>query len=168
MKIDKLKTLEELKKIVQQLKEKRKKIVFTNGCFDILHAGHLYCLEKAKRFGDILIVALNSDSSVRKLKGSGRPIIPEKDRAYLISGLSCVDFCIIFDEQTPARIIKEIKPDILVKGADYKKNEIVGQKTIKKEGGRVITIPLAAGRSTSSIIKKIMKSYEKSRGTSDN
>ncbi len=168
MKIDKLKTIEELKKLVQQLRKKGKKIVFTNGCFDILHAGHLYCLEKAKKSGDVLIVALNSDGSIRKLKGSGRPIIPEKDRAYLIAGLACVDYCTIFDELTPARVIKEIKPDVLVKGADYKKDEVVGQDIIKSEGGRIITVPLVAGRSTSSIIRKIIKEYEKTRGASDN
>ncbi|HON05592.1 MAG TPA: D-glycero-beta-D-manno-heptose 1-phosphate adenylyltransferase [bacterium] len=168
MKPNKIKTLKNLKKIVQQLKKQGKKIVFTNGCFDILHAGHLFCFEKAKKLGDILIVGINSDISVRKLKGKGRPIIPEKDRAYLIAGLSCVDYCIIFNEQTPARLIKEINPDVLVKGADYKKDEIVGQDIVKSRGGKVITIPLAEGKSTSMIIKKIIENYEKTRCAKNN
>lgn len=157
MKPKKLKSLKELKKIVESLKKKGKKIVFTNGCFDILHAGHLYCLEMAKKHGDILIVAINSDSSVKKLKGRDRPIVSEKDRAYLISGFACVDYCVIFHQDTPASIIEELKPNVIAKGADYKKNQIVGLETVSKYGGKVIRIPLIRQRSTSRLIKTIKK-----------
>ncbi|HPP66370.1 MAG TPA: D-glycero-beta-D-manno-heptose 1-phosphate adenylyltransferase [bacterium] len=160
IKSNKIKTLKELQKIVQQLRGQNKTIVFTNGCFDILHAGHLYCLEKAKQQGDVLIVALNSDRSIKKIKDKGRPIISEKHRAYLISGLSCVDYCIIFHEPTPIKIIEAIKPDILVKGRDYKKREIVGNNIIKEKKGRIIRIPLIPGISTSLIIKKIIQIYK--------
>lgn len=165
MKSKKIKSLKELKKIVEQLKSHGKKIVFTNGCFDILHVGHLYCLERAKKYGDVLIVAINSDSSVRRLKGKDRPFVNEKDRAYLISGFSCVDWCTIFKEDTPAKIIEELKPDIIVKGADYKKNQIVGKEIIEKYGGKVIRIPLIQGRSSSRLIRKI---YEKNKCIKDN
>lgn len=144
-----------LKNILKKLKRKGNKIVFTNGCFDILHAGHVDYLEKAKRFGKILIVALNTDSSVRKLKGKSRPIVSEKDRAKVISALECVDYVTFFNDSTPAKIIKYFKPDILVKGADYKKKEIVGSGTVQSYGGKVKTIRLVKGKSTSSIIQKI-------------
>ncbi|HOK79862.1 MAG TPA: D-glycero-beta-D-manno-heptose 1-phosphate adenylyltransferase [bacterium] len=155
MKSKKIKSLKTLQKIVKNLKIQKKKIVFTNGCFDILHAGHLHLLEKAKKKGDILIVGLNSDESVRKLKGSNRPIISEKDRAYLLSGLSCVDYCVIFNEETPARVINAIKPDILVKGADYKHGEIVGEDIVRSYKGKVLRVPLLKGKSTTGIIKKV-------------
>ncbi|MCM8765054.1 MAG: D-glycero-beta-D-manno-heptose 1-phosphate adenylyltransferase [Candidatus Omnitrophica bacterium] len=155
MKSKKIKSLKQLKKIVEGLKKKGKKIVFTNGCFDILHAGHLYCLEKSRKFGDVLIVGINSDRSVEKLKGKNRPIVGEKDRSYLISGFSCVDYCVIFEQKTPVNLIKALKPDVIVKGADYKKEQIVGNDIVKAYGGRVIRVPLAPGRSTSSLIKKI-------------
>ncbi|HOJ30629.1 MAG TPA: D-glycero-beta-D-manno-heptose 1-phosphate adenylyltransferase [bacterium] len=155
MKSKKIKSLKELQKIVKNLKIRKKKIVFTNGCFDILHAGHLYVLEKAKKTGDVLIVGLNSDESVRKLKGNNRPIMSEKDRAYLLSGLSCVDYCVIFNEETPAQIIQAIKPDVLVKGADYKHGEIVGEDVVKANRGKVLRIPLLKGKSTTNIITKI-------------
>ncbi|MGB9642785.1 MAG: D-glycero-beta-D-manno-heptose 1-phosphate adenylyltransferase [Candidatus Ratteibacteria bacterium] len=155
MKSKKIKSLKELQKIVENLKIQKKKIVFTNGCFDILHAGHLHLLEKAKKKGDILIVGLNSDESVRKLKGNNRPIIPEKDRAYLLSGLSCVDYCVIFNEETPAHVIKAIRPDVLVKGADYKHGEIVGEDIVRAHKGKVLRIPILKGKSTTGIIKKI-------------
>lgn len=132
-------------------KFKDKKTVFTNGCFDILHLGHVRYLQKAKRFGDILIVAVNSDSSVRRLKGKGRPIMPQKDRMEILAALECVDYVVLFNELTPAKIIRDIKPDILVKGADYKPDEIVGRQFVKE----LRTIPLVRGRSTSDIICKI-------------
>ncbi|MCM8760010.1 MAG: D-glycero-beta-D-manno-heptose 1-phosphate adenylyltransferase [Candidatus Omnitrophica bacterium] len=147
------------------MKAKGKKIVFTNGCFDVLHAGHLYCLEMAKKQGDVLIVAINSDGSVKRLKGRNRPIVPEKERAYLISGFGCVDYCIIFRQDTPAYVIKQLKPDVIVKGADYKENEIVGSETVKKYGGKVIRIPLIKNRSTTQLIKKINRIYD---GTENN
>lgn len=160
----KIKSLKELKKIVEKLKKSRKKIVFTNGCFDILHAGHLYSLEKAKKLGDILIVGINSDSSVKKLKGKGRPIVNEKQRSYLISGLACVDFCVIFNEETPIKVIKAIKPDIIVKGSDYKKNQVVGKDIVESYGGKVKIINLLPGLSTTYLIKKINEAYKSSQG----
>ncbi|MCM8764624.1 MAG: D-glycero-beta-D-manno-heptose 1-phosphate adenylyltransferase [Candidatus Omnitrophica bacterium] len=155
MRSEKIKSLRQLKKIVEELKKKGKKIVFTNGCFDILHAGHLYSLEKAKKLGDVLIVGINSDRSVRKLKGKKRPIVGEKDRSYLISGFSCVDYCVIFDQETRILLIETLNPDIIVKGADYKKKQIVGNDIVQEYGGKVVRMPLAPGRSTSSLIKKI-------------
>lgn len=155
MKSKKIKSLRQLKKIVERLKKEGKKIVFTNGCFDILHAGHLYSLEKARKFGDVLIVGINSDNSVRKLKGKNRPIVGEKDRLYLISGFSCVDYCVMFREETPVNLIKSLKPDIIVKGADYKKEQIAGNDIVKTYGGKVMRVPLVPGKSTSSLIRKI-------------
>lgn len=148
-----------LKQVLQKLKNSGKKIVFTNGCFDLMHAGHIDYLQKARRLGDVLIVGLNTDASVRKLKGEGRPIINQKDRAKILSALECVNHVVFFDELTPANIIKFVRPDVLVKGADYKINEIVGNDTVNNYGGKVVTIPLVKGKSTSSIIKKIKKLY---------
>lgn len=142
----KIVTKARLKGILRTLRTK--KTVFTNGCFDLLHAGHVRYLQKAKKLGDILIVAVNSDSSVRQIKGAGRPIIPERDRLEILAGLECVDYLILFNELTPKRIIEYIKPDILVKGADYKINEIAGRDSVKI----VKTIPLVKNRSTSGII----------------
>ena len=132
-----------------------KKIVFTNGCFDILHVGHLKYLEKAKELGDILVVAINSDSSVRKIKGEKRPINLEDDRAYLLSGLACVDYVTIFSEETPYKIIDFLKPNILVKGADYKNKEVVGSNLVDE----VKLIEFVTGKSTTNIIDKICQKY---------
>lgn len=129
--------------------------MFTNGCFDILHAGHVTYLEKAKRLGDILIVGLNSDSSVRRIKGPARPVTPEGDRARVIAALEAVDYVTLFSEDTPLTLIRELCPDILVKGADWKKDQIVGAKEVRSWGGKVKQIPLVPGRSTSAIIKKM-------------
>ncbi len=134
---------------------KSKKIVFTNGCFDIIHAGHISYLNEAKSLGDILIVGLNSDNSVKRLKGEGRPIICEKDRAYVLSSLKPVDYVIIFDEDTPYKLIKEIKPDILVKGGDYEGKDVVGKDMVESYGGKFILINFLEGKSTSGIINKI-------------
>lgn len=143
--------------IREQLKKKRKKVVFTNGCFDVIHAGHAVYLDRARKKGDFLIVGLNSDLSVRKLKGPGRPIIGFKDRALMLSYLSPVDLVIRFEDDTPLNLIKNLKPDILAKGADYRISEIVGAKEVKEYGGRVCRIPLYKGRSTSGILKKLTK-----------
>ncbi len=149
----------EVKKIVDKLKKEGKKIVFTNGCFDILHLGHIRYLSEAKKLGDFLIVAINSDSSVRRIKGNKRPIIDEKARAEIIAALEFVDMVIIFSEDTPYNIIKRLKPDILVKGGDWKEDEIVGADIVKKSGGKVLTIPYITGYSTTSIVEKIKKLY---------
>lgn len=136
----------------------KKKIVFTNGCFDIMHAGHVDYLEKAKKHGDKLIVGLNTDSSVRRLKGKSRPICDERSRARVLASLACVDAVIVFNDDTPIKLISLIKPHVLVKGAGYTIDTIVGASLVKKRGGKVITVPLVHKYSTSSIIKKIKNS----------
>ncbi len=149
--------IEMLNVIVAKLKNKSKKIVFTNGCFDIIHAGHVIYLNKAKKLGDILIVGLNSDSSVKKLKGNNRPVIIEDDRAYIISNLKPVDFVVIFNDNTPYNLINEIKPDYLVKGSDYKNQEVAGSDIVKSYGGQVVFIDYVNEKSTTNIIDKIIK-----------
>ncbi len=146
-----------LKKLLTELSEAKKKVVFTNGCFDILHAGHARYLKKARALGDLLVVGLNSDSSIHKIKGPGRPIVPEKDRAELLSALAAVDYVVIFRSETPIKLIEAILPDVLVKGADWKNGEIVGEEVVKSRGGKVVRIPLAKGRSTTDVIKKIIE-----------
>lgn len=133
------------------------KIVFTNGCFDLLHAGHVAYLEEAKALGDKLILGLNSDASVKRLKGSDRPIISEEDRKAVMEALQSVDLVILFEEDTPLLLIQAIMPDILVKGGDYKIDQIVGQKEVEKAGGEVLSLQFKKNRSTSSIIERIKK-----------
>ena len=132
-----------------------RQIVFTNGVFDLLHPGHVRYLQAARREGDLLIVAINSDRSVRANKGPERPITPERERAEIVAALACVDATVIFDEETPAEIIRKIQPDVLVKGADWAADAIVGRDTVEARGGRVVRIPIETGWSTSSIIEKI-------------
>ncbi|MGC9364392.1 MAG: D-glycero-beta-D-manno-heptose 1-phosphate adenylyltransferase [Fidelibacterota bacterium] len=143
----------EIGKRVQIARRHGQRIVFTNGCFDLLHAGHIDLLEQAKSFGDVLIVALNTDASVRRIKGAQRPIVSENDRARLIAALQAVDWVTFFDEETPAGILREIQPDVLVKGGDYRKEEIVGFDIVPE----VKVIPLVPGQSTSEIIEKIRR-----------
>ena len=133
------------------------RIVFTNGCFDILHAGHTDYLARAADLGDILLVGLNTDSSVRLIKGANRPVNPEEARATVMASLSFVDAVVLFDDDTPISLIRQIKPDILVKGDDYKNREIAGADFIRSRKGEVVTLPLLKGFSTTSIIKKIQK-----------
>ncbi len=154
----KIKKRNALSATLARLRRKGKKIVFTNGCFDILHVGHVDYLSKARKLGDALVIGLNSDDSVRRLKGAGRPINKEKDRARVLSSLSFVDFIAIFDEDTPKKLIEKLSPDVLVKGGDWKKKDIVGSEFVKERGGRVRTIPFVKGYSTTSIIKKMSKS----------
>lgn len=135
--------------------EDGKKVVFTNGCFDILHRGHAAYLEQAKSLGDFLVVGVNSDESVRKLKGEGRPVNNENDRAYLLEMLKPVDFVIIFNEETPYELIKSINPDFLVKGGDWKEDEIVGSDIVRKNGGKVMSLKFIDNYSTTGIMKKI-------------
>jgi rfaE bifunctional protein nucleotidyltransferase chain/domain len=144
-----------LNKLIAELKNKSKKIVFTNGCFDIIHAGHVAYLNEAKQLGDILIVGLNSDSSVKKLKGNNRPIVTESDRAYIIANLKPVDFVVIFSDDTPYNLINKIKPNYLVKGSDYKNQEIAGADIVKSYGGQVVLIDYVNGKSTTNIINNI-------------
>ena len=152
---------EKLRKKIPSLKARGKKIVFTNGCFDILHYGHVQYLEKAKKSGDILVVGLNSDASVKRIKGKSRPLVNEKDRAMVIGALESVDYVVLFGEDTPLETIMMIKPDILIKGADWNKDKIIGADFVAGYGGKVTTIKLAKGRSTTNLIKKIVKAHEK-------
>jgi D-beta-D-heptose 7-phosphate kinase/D-beta-D-heptose 1-phosphate adenosyltransferase len=142
-------------KIRRTCRRKGQTVVFTNGCFDLIHRGHVEYLAKAKKLGDILIVALNTDNSVRRLKGKGRPIINLKDRAYIISHLDMVDYVTSFGADTPKAIISKLLPDILVKGGDYKPDEIVGADDVRAAGGKAIVIPFVKGRSSSGIIKRL-------------
>ncbi len=148
-------TLEEI--ILRFGREKRnaKRVVFTNGCFDLLHPGHIASLEKARSLGDILIVGLNSDESVRKLKGPGRPVIPAEERAEILASLECVDAVLIFDELTPQRVIAALLPDVLVKGGDWPGDQIVGRPEVETAGGKVVRVDVVEGYSTSEILKKI-------------
>jgi D-beta-D-heptose 7-phosphate kinase/D-beta-D-heptose 1-phosphate adenosyltransferase len=145
----------ELKKTARSWRGQGKKIVFTNGCFDLLHRGHVEYLNIAKSHGDILIVGINSDRSVRALKGAGRPLVNEDDRAFIVSQLRSVDATVIFDEDTPYRLIGELLPDILVKGGDYKPEEVVGKDIVENNGGKLVLVPLTPGRSTTGILEKI-------------
>ena len=130
-------------------------IVFTNGCFDLLHPGHIGSLEQARALGDALIVGLNSDASVRKLKGAGRPVLPERERAEILAALECVDAVVIFDDLTPREVIARLLPDILVKGGDWPGDQIVGREEVEAAGGRVVSVPVVPGYSTTEILRKI-------------
>ena len=146
---------EELILHVAQEKRNGRRIVFTNGCFDLLHPGHLKCLEEARRLGDFLVVAINSDESVRRLKGSGRPLVPQEERAEVLAALECVDAVVVFDEATPRELIAELLPDVLMKGGDWGANEIVGSEEVEAAGGKVVSVPIAPGWSTSEILRRI-------------
>ena len=148
-----------LKSLLNKFKNENKKIVFTNGCFDIIHSGHIYYLKEAKTFGDILVVALNSDNSIKRIKGENRPIISEKNRLIIMESLYFVDYVTIFNEDTPYNLIKEITPNILVKGGDWEINKIVGKDIVEKNGGKVINIPYQKGISTTEIINRIKSIY---------
>jgi len=152
---NKLKTWEEIKKISLELKEKSEKIIFTNGCFDILHAGHIKYLSEAKNLGDILILGLNSDASVKRLKGNDRPINNEQDRSVVLSGLCSVSYIVIFNENTPYELIDIIKPDILVKGGDWKPEDIVGSDIVNTYNGVVKSLSFIEGKSTTDIVNKL-------------
>lgn len=152
---DKLRSLEEIISITAQARQKGKAVVFTNGCFDLLHRGHVHLLRQAKAAGDLLIVALNSDRSVKTLKGPARPILPEADRAELIGAMEMVDYIVIFDEPDPYKLIAAIQPTVLVKGGDWSETEIIGADLVRQWGGRVDVIPYLKGFSTSEMIERI-------------
>lgn len=156
-------TLEEA--ILRFGREKRngRRIVFTNGCFDLLHPGHIGSLEQARALGDVLIVGLNSDASVRQLKGTGRPVLPERERAEILAALECVDAVVIFDEPTPREVIARLLPDVLVKGGDWPGDQIVGREEVEAAGGRVVSIPVVPGYSTTAILQKIREGASASR-----
>jgi rfaE bifunctional protein nucleotidyltransferase chain/domain len=156
-------TLEEA--ILRFGREKRngRRIVFTNGCFDLLHPGHITSLEQARALGDALIVGLNSDASVRQLKGAGRPVLPEQERAEILVALECVDAVVIFDALTPREVIARLLPDVLVKGGDWPADQIVGREEVEAAGGRVVAIPVVPGYSTTTILRKIREGASSSR-----
>ena len=160
---EKVKTREDLRGIIEELKAQGKRIIFTNGCFDLLHIGHVRYLEEAKSLGDILVVGVNSDHSVRGLKGPNRPILPEEERAEILSGLGCVDYVTIFDEPTPLNLISLLLPHVLVKGGDWTKEATVGWETVERIGGEVVILSFVEGASTSQLIETILKRYEKGR-----
>jgi len=141
--------------VVEHLRATGKEVVLTNGVFDLLHPGHVRYLQDARREGDALIVAVNSDRSVRAIKGPERPVNPEAERAEVLAALACVDAVVVFDEDDPQQIISRLQPDVLVKGADWAEHAIIGRETVESRGGRVVRVPLAEGYSTSAIIKKI-------------
>ncbi len=152
--------LDELKKIVSLAKGTGKTVVFTNGCFDLIHGGHIEFLQKAREKGDLLVVGLNSDKSVKDIKGESRPIKSERERANIISALKYVDYITIFDESTPEELIREVRPDILVKGDDYAIDEVVGREIVEGYGAKVELIPIVQGLSTTNIVTKILESHK--------
>tara|TARA_B100001113_G_scaffold96853_1_gene77792 strand:+ start:3295 stop:3783 length:489 start_codon:yes stop_codon:yes gene_type:complete len=149
--------ISKLLSLVDKEKCRGKSIVFTNGCFDIIHSGHIFILEQAKLKGDVLIVGLNSDSSIKNFKSSDRPVCSQHDRAYVLSSISCVDYIYIFDEDTPEKLIKDITPDVLVKGKDYEGRDIAGSKYMLENKKKIELIDIIEGKSTSSIISHIKK-----------
>ena len=154
--------LEELKKIISMAKSTDKKVVFTNGCFDLIHGGHIEFLQKAKSLGDILVVGLNTDQSVKKLKGENRPIKNERERANILSALKYIDYITMFNETTPEKLIREIRPDILVKGDDYKIDEVVGREIVEGYGAKVELIPIVKGHSTTGTLEQILEKHKAS------
>ncbi len=151
----KIRELPDAKKKVEKLRSKNKKIVFTNGCFDILHIGHARYLYAAREMGDFLIVAMNSDRSVKAIKGHDRPIMNQSERSEMLASLECVDMVVIFDEDNPMEVIRYLMPDILVKGGDWKEEDIIGADVVRAAGGQIRSIPYINGYSTSGIIKRI-------------
>jgi rfaE bifunctional protein nucleotidyltransferase chain/domain len=150
-----LNSIAEIESLQRELRAASRKVVFTNGVFDILHAGHVMYLEAARALGDVLVVGMNADDSVRRIKGPERPVNQESDRAHVLAGLRCVDHVVIFHDDTPQSLIETLLPDVLVKGGDYTRDTIVGADAVEANGGVVITIPLLEGRSTSNIIKRV-------------
>lgn len=158
----KIKSPRQLLPLLKRLREKGKRIVFTNGCFDLLHVGHVRYLERAKSLGDVLVVGLNSDRSIHRIKDHLRPITPQRQRAEVLSALGCVDFVTLFDEPDPEKLISLCLPDVLVKGADWSKERIIGRDLVEGHGGKVVTIPVVPRVSTTRIIHTIVKKYGKS------
>jgi rfaE bifunctional protein nucleotidyltransferase chain/domain len=150
-----------LKNEVERRRKEGQRIAFTNGCFDILHAGHVRYLKEARETGDFLILALNSDASVRAIKGDKRPIVPQGERAEVVASLEAVDYVVLFDETTPLRLIEYLRPDCLVKGADWRAENIVGGEAVRSWGGRVVLIPFVEGASTTNIVEKVLRVYGK-------
>lgn len=154
-------SLSSLLRKVKAFKREGKRMVFTNGCFDILHYGHIKYLQDARKRGDYLIVAVNSDASIKKIKAKNRPIVEQSDRLKTIAALASVDFVLLFNDDNPLKLIMALKPDILIKGADWNKKKIVGADFVESYGGNVATINLVKGRSTSALIEKIVKNFSR-------
>jgi len=146
-----------LKRRLAGLRRSGKRIVFTNGCFDLVHPGHIRYLRAARRLGDVLVVALNSDDSVRRLKGPGRPLVPERARCEVVAALEMVDYVTVFNDDTPYALIKNLQPDVLVKGGDWQPDEIVGADVVRARGGLVRSLPYARGYSTTALVKRVQK-----------
>ncbi len=155
----KIKNLDVLTSIIEVEKARGKKVVFTNGCFDLLHVGHVRYLQKARKYGDLLVLGLNSDDSVRRLKGEKRPLIGQKERAHILAALDCIDYVVIFDEETPIRLLEALKPSVLVKGGDYTPETVVGKDLVESYGGKVELVEFVDGKSTTNIIEKILQNY---------
>jgi D-beta-D-heptose 7-phosphate kinase/D-beta-D-heptose 1-phosphate adenosyltransferase len=165
MTVQKLKSLDEIVMIRSRLRAAGKKLVFTNGCFDILHVGHVRYLSQARALGDALVIGLNTDSSVRQLKGEGRPVVPELERAEVLAALASVDYVFLFGDPTPQKVIEAIVPDVLVKGADWSPSEIVGSEVVEAAGGKVCNLPLVEHASTSDIIKTVLERFAHGQGS---
>jgi rfaE bifunctional protein nucleotidyltransferase chain/domain len=159
--MEKILTWKELKREVERHRGEGKKIAFTNGCFDILHVGHIRYLREARQTADLLILALNSDASVRTLKGEKRPLVPQTERAEVVASLMSVDYVTLFDEATPLRLIEYLRPDILVKGGDWQEDQIVGRDAVRSWGGRVVICTMTEGASTTNIVEKILQVHGK-------
>jgi rfaE bifunctional protein nucleotidyltransferase chain/domain len=155
----KIKRIEELAALLPELRRGGRTVVFTNGCFDLLHVGHVHYLAAARTEGDLLVVGLNSDQSVRANKGEHRPIVPEAERAEILAGLACVDFVTVFAEADPLRVIQALQPDVLAKGGDWAESEIIGADVVKQNGGRVVRLPVVEGASTRALIARILDRY---------
>ncbi len=151
----------ELKKIARRLKAEGKKIAFTNGCFDLIQVHHVRCLQEARKHGDVLIVAINTDDSVRKIKGFSRPIVPQQDRAEMLAALECVDYVTFFAEETPHDILREILPDVLAKGGDYGKDQIVGREIVEENGGKAVRLKKWPQRSTTRLLRRILDKHDR-------
>lgn len=160
---DKIKSFEEAQKIREAARADGKKAVFTNGCFDLLHAGHVDYLEAARAEGDFLIVGLNSDGSMNRIKGDPRPLVPCADRAALLAGLSAVDMVVVFEEDDPLALIEALVPDVLVKGADWEEDEIIGADVVKAGGGSVVRVRLTEGKSSSGLIERILEKFKNNK-----
>lgn len=158
--VEKIHKLEDLREIRQELKREGKKVVFTNGCFDLLHSGHIHIFKEAKKQGDVLIVAVNDDFSVRKIKGPSRPIFPLEERLEILEALEEIDYLVSFSEETPQEIIASLLPDVLVKGGDWRVEEVVGRREVEEAGGKVVIVPYLEGHSSSEIIERIIRSSE--------
>ncbi len=157
--MEKILSREALGEAVDRLRREGRTIALTNGCFDILHVGHVRYLEAARREADVLIVAVNSDASVRAIKGEKRPLVPEDERAAVVAGLAAVDFVTLFPELTPLELIETLRPDVILKGGDWKEEDVVGRDAVRAWGGRVVIIPETAGASTTNLVAKILETY---------